>query len=105
MVLHGVQRASPHVIGRVADGVGLGGPAEGHLRRGDGRLGRVLVVAVDVVGGEEDGDDEGEEHGRGDDGLADIVTHGLWSRAQSRDKAMKKQLYQLFKICPICIPF
>lgn len=76
----GFLRAPAHVVGGEAYGVSLGGPAEGHLGRGDGRLGGVLVVAVDKVRGQEDGDDEGEEQSRGDDGLAHVVAHGLWRR-------------------------
>ena len=78
LVLHGVQGAAAHVVSGVADGVGLGGPAEGHLGRGDGGLGGALVVAVDAVGGQQDGDDEGQQHRGGDDRLAHLVAYRLW---------------------------
>lgn len=74
----GFLRGPAHIVGGEADGVRLGGPPEGHLGRGDGRLGGVLVIAVDEVRGQEDGDDEGEEESGGDDGLAHVVAHRLW---------------------------
>ena len=51
LVLHGVQRGPAGARRGVADREGLGGPAEGHLGRGNGRLVGVLVVAVDAEGG------------------------------------------------------
>lgn len=76
----GFLRTPAHVVGGEANGVRLGGPAEGHLGRSNGRLGGVLVVAVDKVGRQENGDDEGEEQGRGDDGLAHVIAHRLWRK-------------------------
>lgn len=92
LVLHGVQRATAHVVSGVADWVGLCGPPEGHLSRGDGRLGGVLVVTMDEVGGQEDGDEEGQQHGGGNDGFADVVTHGLWIRQGRRGQGSKRDL-------------
>lgn len=40
------------------------------------------MVPVDEVRGQEDGDDEGEEQRRGDDGLTHVVTYHLWRREQ-----------------------
>lgn len=38
------------------------------------------MVTVDEVRGQEDGDDEGEEQSRGNDGLTHVVTYRLWER-------------------------
>lgn len=84
--LDGFLGATADVVCREADGISLSRPSESHLGRGDRRLRRVLVVAVDEVGGEEDGDNEGEEQSRGDDGLTHFVTYGLWKRAYCIDR-------------------
>lgn len=78
--LDGFLRAPAHVVSREADGISLSWPAESHLSRGDRGLRRVLVVPVDEVRGQEDGDDEGEEQSRGNDGLTHVVTYRLWRR-------------------------
>lgn len=78
LCLDGVLRAAAKVVCREADGVPLSWPAESHLSGGDGGLRRVLVVPVEEVRRQEDGDDEGEEQRRGDDGLTHVVTFRLW---------------------------
>lgn len=75
--LDGFLRAAAQVVGGEADGVDLRRAAEGHLGRSDGGLGGLLVVAVDEVGRQQDGDDEGQQQGRGDDGFARVVTDHL----------------------------
>lgn len=78
--LNGFLRAPAYVVSREADGVSLSWPTESHLSRGNWGLGRVLVVPVDEVGGQEDGDDEGEEQCCGNDGLTHVITYGLCRR-------------------------
>ena len=81
LVLHGVQRGPAGARRGVADREGLGGPAEGHLGRGNGRLVGVLVVAVDAEGGQQHRHDEGEEHGRRDHCAAQLITQGVCGQA------------------------
>lgn len=75
--LDGLLRAAAQGVSGEADGVNLRRAAEGHLSRRDRRLRGLLVVAVDEVGGQQDGDDEGEEQSRGHDGPTHVVTDGL----------------------------
>lgn len=75
--LDGFLRAAAEVVSGEADGVNLRRAAERHLRRRYRRLRGLLVVPVDEVRGQQDGDDEGEEQSRGDDGPAHVVTHHL----------------------------
>lgn len=76
-------RASAYIVSREAYGVGLSWPTESHFSRGNRRLGRVLVVPVYEVWGQEDGNDEGEEQSCGDDGLTHVVTYHLWRIADT----------------------
>lgn len=78
VVLNGFLRAAAYVVSWETDGISLSWPSESHLRRGDWGLRRVLVVTVDEVQGQEDGDDEGQQQSSGDDGLTHVVTYHLW---------------------------
>lgn len=87
LVLHGIQGGPAGPRGGIADWEALGWPAEGHFRGSNGRLVRVLVVAVDAERGQQDRDDEGEEDGSCDHRAAQLVTQRTCGRARQRVSA------------------
>lgn len=77
LVLHGIQGRPADITGRIADGVGLRRAPERHFRRGNGRLRGILVVTVDEIVRNQQGDDEAQRHRPCDHSLAHSITQLL----------------------------